>query len=125
MPRFLMPLLALTLAGCNSHSYHREALQYHAAAQDVLIARGICTTDQDCGKKGLLFIEGGSVSLGLLEWGGAYVTLYETSDAPLVDEVTAKLQQLHGKLKEPKVTFTVFSSKHLEPKVQFRKVVIE
>ena len=90
MRRFFAPLgscmLATTVAACNSHAYYSEAMQYHATARTVLIARGICTNDEDCQKKKLLFAEGSEFSLGFIEWGGARVSLYQTQDAALVEE---------------------------------------
>ena len=118
-------LLAFMLEGCNSHAYYREAMQYHAVAREVLVLHGICSSDQNCQKKSLLFAEGGELSLGVVSWGGANVTLYETSDSALVEEISVKFKQLHAQLRKPEVTLTVFSSKHLEPKVEFRKVVIQ
>jgi hypothetical protein len=72
---FGVVFLAITLAGCNSHAYYREAMQYHSLAEQVLISHGICSNDLDCQKKGLLFAEGGELSLGLISWGGASITL--------------------------------------------------
>lgn len=115
---------AIALAGCNSHRFHAEAMQYHALAQKTLIAKGICMSEQDCDAKSLLFAEGGAFSLGSASWGGAYVTLYATSDELLVQELAAKFSSLHALLKEPAVTLTVYSSKHGESKVKFKELVI-
>jgi hypothetical protein len=126
----LRTYLAISLAivacvGCNSHAYNREAMQYHALAQAVLISRGICSSEQDCQKKHLLFAEGGEVSLGPVHWGGAYITLYEINDMALVEDVVARFKQLHASLKVPKVKLSVYSSKHLESKVEFSEVTIQ
>lgn len=85
----------------------------------------MCSNKQDCSSKGLVFFEAGQTSFGFISWGGVFVNLYDITDAGLVDEVTAKFQELHGRLKEPKVRLNVYSSKHLEPKIKFREIVIE
>lgn len=118
-------LLTVACSGCNSHAYWSEALQYHTVAQDVLIANSICASKQDCQKKDVLFAEGGAVSLGFVSWGGAYINLYETQDPALVEVIVAKFKELHLRLRKPNVTLTVYSSKHLEPKIMFCKVVIK
>jgi hypothetical protein len=118
-------LLTVASSGCDSHAYWTEVQQYHAAAQDVLIANGICASTQDCHNKNILFAESGEISLGFAQWGGAYINLYETQDAVLVDAIVTKLEELHSRLGKPNVTFTVYSSKHLDSKVMFRKVLIK
>jgi len=125
--RFAIALgfLVVALTGCNSHAYWAEAMQYHTAARDVLIKNGICASEQDCQTKSLLFAEGGEVSLGFVRGGGVYINLYETQDPALVEAVETKFIALHSRLGEPDVTLTVYSSKHLEPKVKFREVEIK
>ena len=117
--------LAFTGSGCSSHAYHAEAMQYTELAQGVLIARGMCSNKQDYSSKGLVFFEAGRTSFGFIGWGGVFVNLYDITDAALVDEVTSKFQELHGRLKEPKVTLNVYSSKHSEAKIKFREIVID
>jgi len=116
-------LVTAACAGCNSHAYWAEAMQYSAVARDTLIEKGICTSIQDCQGKGLLFAEGGEVNFGFVSWGGVYINLYETNDSFLVQDLEAKFKELHAPLGRPTVTLTVYSSKHLEPKVKFREVV--
>lgn len=100
-------------------------MQYSALAGETLIARGVCATPQDCQKKQLLFAEGGEVDVGFVQWGGAYINLYDTQDPELVSELESKFKVLHGRLGKPKVTLTVYSSKHLAPKVKFREIVLK
>lgn len=122
----LAPLLiAAGCTGCNSHAYWAEATQYSAVARDALIEKGICASIQDCQKKGLIFAEGGEVSFGFMSWGGAHINLYETQNAALVQDLETKFKELHARLGKPAVTLTVYSSKHLEPKVKFHEVVIK
>lgn len=118
-------LFAAACAGCDSHAYWAEAMQYSAIAHDTLIENGTCTSIQDCQRRDLLFAEGGEVNFGFVRWGGAYINLYETQDAALVQQLEAKFKELHARLGKPNVTLTVYSSKHLEPKVTFREVVIK
>jgi len=120
----ILTLVTISFSGCDSHAYWSEAMQYHAIAQENLISKGICSSDQDCQQKALLYAEGGEVSLGLVSWGGAYINLYETQDPELVDAIALKFKELHSRLGKPDVTLTVYSSKHLDPKVLFREVVI-
>lgn len=121
----IFALLATANAGCNSHAYWSEAVQYHAVARDILIEKGICASERDCQMNGVLFAEGGEVSLSFVSWGGAYINLYETQDPVLVEAIVVKFKELHSRLGKPNVTLTVYSSKHLEPKVKFREVVIK
>ena len=118
----LVALAGLPLAACSSHRYYAEAMQYHALATAILVRRGICSDPQDCQRKELLFAEGGEFSLGLVAWGGAYITLYRTNTDALVQEISAAFRDLHTKLKLPKVVLTVYSSARGESKVKFREV---
>lgn len=99
-------------------------MQYSAVARDTLIEKGVCASIQDCQQRGLLFAEGGEVDFGIVSWGGAYINLYETQDAALVQDLEKKFKELHARLGKPSVTLTVYRSKHLEPKINFREVVI-
>jgi|GEM_PF-6396012 len=121
----ILTLITITFSGRDSHAYWSEAMQYHAIAQENLISKGICNSDQDCQRKGILFAEGGEVSLGFMSWGGAYINLYETQDTELVNVIVVKFKELHSQLGRPDVKLTVYSSKQLEPKVVFREVVIK
>ena len=123
--RFGVAAIAVLAQGCNSHAYYGEAMQYHALAREVLVSHGVCSGEQDCQRKSLLFAEGGELSLGVVSWGGANITLYETNDSGIVEEISVKFKRLHEQLHRPKVTLTVFSSKHLKPKVKFRTVVVQ
>lgn len=116
--------VAAALSACNSHRYYAEAMQYHTLATSVLVSRGVCASSQDCQRRQLLFAEGGEFSLGVAAWGGAYVTLYSTSDEALVQELALAFRELHARLKQPKVVLTVYSSAHGEAKVRFREVEI-
>lgn len=121
----ILTLITTTFSGCDSHAYWSEAMQYHSTAQETLISKGICSSDQDCQRRGMLYTEGGEVSLGFVSWGGAYINLYETQDPELVDAIALKFKELHSRLGKPDVMLTVYSSKHREPKVLFREVVIK
>ncbi len=121
---FAVALAALALAACGE-PHRAAAQQYLALAEDSLIANGICSSTSDCQRKELLFWEGGEVNLGVVHWGGAYVTLYATQDPMLVDAIVSKFLEVHRRQPEPQVTLTVFSSTHSQPKVQFRKVVLK
>ncbi|HSH73031.1 MAG TPA: hypothetical protein VK974_08260 [Methylophilaceae bacterium] len=88
----ILTLITITFSGCDSHAYWSEAMQYHAIAQENLISKGICSSDQDCQQRALLYAESGEVSLGLVSWGGAYINLYETQDPELVDAIALKLK---------------------------------
>ena len=90
--------IAVACVGCDSHAYYSEAVQYHALAREALIANNVCENEQDCFMKDILFAEGGSISLGFFHWGGAYITLYETQDAALVESIIAKFRELHSQL---------------------------
>jgi hypothetical protein len=118
-------LAVVACSGCNSHAYYREAQQYVKVAQGVLISRGVCSNSDDCQKKHILFWEAGAVTLGSASWGGVGITLYETSDSALVDEITTQFRKLHSELKEPKVTLTVYRSKHLEPDRKLTETVFK
>ena len=102
-PRLVVGSLVIAFGGCNSHAYYREAMQYQSLARTVLVSRGVCSNEQDCQKKKLLFAEGGELSLGFVSWGGANITLYETTDAALVEEVSTQFRELHAQLKAPRV----------------------
>lgn len=116
--------LVLTIPGCGEP--HRDAAQkYLALAQEVLIAKGVCSSSADCQRKELLFWEGGEVNLGVVRWGGAYVNLYATQDSVLVGAIVEKFKELHAQQPTPQVTLTVFSSTHSQPKVQFHKLVLK
>ena len=119
-----MSFTAAAISGCGE-PYREEATRYHAVAQEVLVAKGVCSSAQECQRKQLLFWEGGGFSLGFVRWGGAYVNLYETQDPVLVEAVVARLKEAHVRPSEPQVILTVYSSKHLQPKVMFREVVIK
>jgi hypothetical protein len=122
----LLSLLAvIASSGCNSHAYYREAQQYVKVAQSVLISRGVCFNSDDCQKKHILFWEAGAVTLGSVSWGGVGITLYETNNSALVDEVATQFRTLHSELKAPEVTLTVYRSKHLEPHSKLTEVVIK
>lgn len=121
---FAAATLAAAMAGCGEP--HRAAAQHYLAlAEGVLIAKGICSSPADCQKKELLFWEGGEVNLGVVRWGGAYVNLYATQDPALVEAIISKFKEAHARQPEPQVTLTVFSSTHSQPKVQFRKVLLQ
>jgi hypothetical protein len=116
-------MLLIALTGCGEP--HRVAAQqYLALAQEVLIAKGVCSSSSDCQRKELLFWEGGEVNLGLVRWGGAYVNLYATQDQALVDAIAERFKALHAQQPTPQVTLTVYSSTHSQPKVKFREVVL-
>lgn len=129
MHKVIATIALLTLftacTACNSHAYWKEAKQYSALANEALIARRICASPQDCQKKQLLFAEGGEFDVGFFQWGGAYITLYDTQDAELVSDLESKFKLLHRQLGKPQVTLTVYSSKHLAPKVKFREIVLK
>jgi len=112
------------ISGCGE-LYRDEATRYHAIVQEVLVAKGVCSSAQDCQRKQLVFWEGGGLSLGFLRWGGAYINLYETQDPVLVEAIVAKLRETHVVGSEPRVLLTIYSSKHLQPKVVFRELVIK
>ena len=57
--------------------------------------------------------------------GGAYINLYETRDAHVVGAVAAKLIEITTIVPKEKVVLTVFGSKHDEPEVIFRQIVIK
>jgi hypothetical protein len=116
--------LAVAASGCGE-PHRADAQKYLAIAQEVLIAKGVCSSAADCQRKELLFWEGGEVDLGLVRWGGAYVNLYATQDPALVEAVVAKFREVHAQRPTPQVTLTVYSSTHSQPKVQFRKVVLK
>ncbi|KAB2875209.1 MAG: hypothetical protein F9K36_05900 [Burkholderiaceae bacterium] len=99
-------------------------MQYHALATSVLMSRGVCASSQDCQRRQILFAEGGEFSLGVATWGGAYITLYSISDEALVQDLALAFRKLHGRLKQPKVVLTVYSSAHGQAKVRFREVEI-
>ena len=115
---------ALVVSGCGE-PYREEATRYHAVAQDILVAKGVCSSAEDCQMRQLLFWEGGGFSLGFIRWGGAYVNLYDTRDPVLVEAVVAKLGEAHVRASGPQIILSVYSSKHLQPKVMFRQVVIK
>jgi len=117
--------VAVALSACNSHRYYAEAIQYHALATSVLVSRGVCASSQDCQRRQLAFFEAGEFSLGVVAWGGVYINLYSISDEALVQETTLAFRELHGRLKQPKVVLTVYSSAHGVAKVLFRQVVIK
>ena len=121
----LVGVEALVGSGCSPYAYYEEAIQYTELARSVLVARGMCQDKQDCTGKGLVFFEAGQISFGPISWGGVFVNLYGIEDAALVDEVAAKFQELHGRLKGPKVRLNVYSSKHSESKIKFREIVVE
>jgi hypothetical protein len=79
----------------------------------------------DCQRKELLFFESGGISLGFIGWGGVNINLYQVRDASVFEDVVAEFKVLHARLNEPKVTVTAYSSRHLEPKITFRKAVIQ
>jgi hypothetical protein len=108
-------VLAGAIAGCGE-GYSSQALQYHAAAQEVLIAKGICSSAQDCRDRNLMFWEGG---------GGAYVNLYETQDLALVGAIVAKLAEMNAQVPVPKVVLTVYRSRHGQRQEKFREIVIK
>jgi len=126
LPLWSLPaLLGLACSGCNSHSYHAEALQYVQVAGGALAARDACINEEDCTAKNLLFFEAGEVSIGGLRWGGVHVNVYDTKDSEVVEEIANMFKELHAKIKGPVVTLTVYSSKHTESKVEFRRVVFK
>jgi hypothetical protein len=107
-------IIASAITGC-TEGYSSQALQYHAAAQEVLIAKGICSCVQDCRKSNLMFWAGG---------GEAYVIFYETQDPALVGAIAAKLIEMSSRVPVPKVVLAVYSSKHGQPQEKFREIVI-
>ena len=117
-------VVLIAAMGCNSHAYWAEAQQYHAAACDVLVGRGICSDEQDCQRKEVLFAEGGEISLGVIRWGGVHITLYQVQDEKVVEDISAKFKEVHARLGKPAVTLSVYKSGHLESKVKLAEVVI-
>jgi hypothetical protein len=117
MPNRCLPwiiFIAATMSSC-AEGYSSQALQYHAAAQEVLIAKGVCSSVQDCRKSNLMFWEAG---------GGAYVNLYETQDPALVGAIVAKFIEMRSRVPVPKVVLSVYSSKHRQPKEKFQEIMI-
>jgi hypothetical protein len=117
MPELRLPLSLVGLAGLSAcvECYSSEAIRYHEAAQQALVAECVRNI-QTCNSNKRLFWEAG---------GGAYVNLYETQDPKVVGAVAAKLIEMRSKVPMPKVVLTVYSSKHGQPKVQYRQIIIE
>jgi len=105
---------ATWVVGCDSHAHHAEALQYHRLAQDVLIARGVCANAVACQRREFPSWTAGEWVLGPVHWGGVGITLYETDDMALVQEIEDRFRQLHAQLKRPPVTLSAYRSRHGE-----------
>jgi hypothetical protein len=118
----LAVLITASLSGCGE-SYPEEARRYHAAAQEVLVAKEVCARAQDCQRKEILFWEGGNPWLPGHDH--VYVTLYETNDAALVEAIVARLKQVKAETSMPSVKLVVYSSRHRQSKVRFREVTIK
>jgi hypothetical protein len=114
-------VFAASLSGCGE-SYPTEARRYSEVVQDVLIAESICLNVQDCTRKQVVFWEGGNPWLP--GYNMAFVSLYETKDAALVDTVVARLKQVKSENAMPAVKLTAYSSPHAQSKVTFREVTI-
>ncbi len=115
-------LIAASLSGCGE-AYPEQARQYHAAAQEVLVAKQVCATFQDCQRKEILFWAGGNPWLP--GYNHAYVTLYETDDIALVEAIVARLKLAKAEPSMPPVKLVVYSSRHGQSEVAFREVIIE
>jgi hypothetical protein len=50
---------------------------------------------------------------------------FETTDTALAAEIAAKFTELHAKLKKPKVTLAVYSSRHFASTVKLREFIIQ
>lgn len=126
MPKFI--IIAVTLAivcgmtGCGE-AYPLEAKRYCDAAQEVLITEQVCADVQDCQRKELLFWEGGNPWLPGYDM--AFVSLYETKDAVLVEAIVTKLKQVRADANMPPVKLTVRSTRHSQMNVTFREVMIK
>ena len=126
MPKdYLGPIalvIAASLSGCGE-SYPSEARRYSEVVQAVLIAKNICLNVQDCTRKQLVFWEGGNPWLP--GYNMAFISLYETQDAALVDTVVARLKQVKSESAMPAVKLIAYSSTHAQSKVTFREVTIK
>jgi len=115
-------ILAVGLSGCGE-SYPTEARRYCDVVQDVLIAKKLCSNAQDCTRKQMVFWEGGNPWLP--GYNMAFVSLYETQDAALVDMVVTRLKEAKSESGMPAVKLIVYSSSHSQSKVQFREVAVQ
>ncbi len=115
-------VLTVSLSGCGE-SYPSEARRYCDVVKHVLIAKRICLDTQDCTRKQMVFWEGGNPWLP--GYNMAFVSLYETHDAALVDAIVARLKQVKSESGMPAVKLTTYSSSHSQSKVKFREVTIK
>lgn len=118
----LASILAACLSGCGE-AHPIEARRYAEAAEEILVARNICASAQECRRKEILFWEGGNPWLP--GYDKAFVLLYGTDDAALVDAIIARLKEIRHERGMPQARLVVYRSRHLQPKVVFREVSIE
>ena len=91
-----------------------ETIRYLEAAQQAVAEE--CVRDiKTCNSNQRLFWESG---------GGAYISLYEPNDPHVVAAVASKLIELTAKVPKSKVVLSVYSSKHNEPNMLLRTVIL-
>ena len=124
--RHLM-LLAATLfllAGCSSHAFHEQALQYQAEAVSVLVSSGQCSDGNDCQSKQLVLFEAGGGSLGPFRWGGVTINMYGQTEKAAYSAVLHALTGKHRSLGGPSVHLVAHTSSHGQPKAVLAETTI-
>jgi hypothetical protein len=114
----------LSMSG--SHANYQQARAYLDGAQNVLIAHGLCKDEQDCGKKEILFGQGGGViKLGPFEYGGINISIYGVSSPEVVGDLVKAFGEIYKKQKGPRLTVHMYETKHQDSETQFAFVRIE
>jgi hypothetical protein len=115
----------LSASGCDSHLYYTEAAQYVKVSNSALIQAGLCSTEQDCKAKQLIFWEAGGIAIGPVRTGGVHINLYQQSSLEFVTGLELEFLKLRSRVGGPSVTLTAFSSRHSEEKRMLKQVILK
>jgi hypothetical protein len=116
--------LALFISACGE-TYRREAGLYVDAAQKALIAKGVCASPADCTSQQILFWNDGEHFFDVWRKDVTFVNLYATQDPSVVEAVVTELRIAQKEVSRPGVVLNVFKSKHLEPEINYQRVIIK
>ena len=117
----LLFFASISAGGCGE-AFPEQAGTYAAAAEVALIAQGLCADASDCGKRQLVFWEGGNPWIPSLK--NVFVNLYGIKDPAAVNAVANSIAQSKAGIGGPPCQLTAYSTGHGEPKVKLTEVTI-
>lgn len=117
----LTSLFTVFLLGCGE-AYRREAGIYFAAAESVLIEQGLCSSNNDCSQKGLVFWEGGNSVLPSTK--KAFISIYGIKGPAVADRVAQRIAQEKARIHGPACLLQVYPGPHGEAKGKAKEISI-